>query len=710
MHSPQPVALGRPNDPSGILSRVPELEPLADEPSIRRAIERGKPHGVYRALFWANLLRRTGANAEVARTLLADRRLFLEPLRGAPTMATMNGVGTMVYGRDEQRPDGAYVTTLFLVLIFVPVLPLAAYLVADGGGRSYRFFGKAPLGAFTYAWSRLAMLGVLGAVLLGVGSTFWASRHATLHLVNGLPFPVVARVAGAEISVPPEGHAQAPLEVGTYPLSVRTLDGRLLEEQALEVRAGEDVLAFNVLGAAPIYRESVVYAASSYAPPSAEPDVGCGNSVIHWGSVDYAFVEPPRSMSLSSSHATETRTHADVVPGGWRICASVLASRGRIAEALALSTRVAEASDFATEVVLTALAFDDGSAAAEVLAMLDRARAAHPEVVELHRVYQTYAIRDGRRDEVRADYDARALASPESADLAYLAARPVPGPDGLLALEQVAARFPEHGYARRAHAYALWAAGRCAESLTAWDAAVALDADTQGSDAPRAACLVRLGRGGEALALLDREVDETVDPVLRTSAALLYASAALAVGAANPSGPIRRIDFTDAGPSAQIHAMLEARLPIEMSRLSAFEGEERDLLELLAVAALDPDRALALAEALSPTAVRQLPPELSTLLFAEAVRRDPSSVAAAHLRAGSLIGRVPTVAVARFVTSGEASIEIDDLYPPVRAGVWLARARAETDPVLREALTQRALDDDALSQWAAAAAVGWPAP
>ena len=69
VQTPQPGTDGRPNDPSGILNRIPELEALAHDSRIRRAIEAGKPHAIYRALFWANLLGRSGAHAETARTL-----------------------------------------------------------------------------------------------------------------------------------------------------------------------------------------------------------------------------------------------------------------------------------------------------------------------------------------------------------------------------------------------------------------------------------------------------------------------------------------------------------------------------------------------------------------------------------------------------------------------------------------------------------------
>jgi hypothetical protein len=91
-------------DPAGLLERVPELARLADaHVTLRRAIEHGRPHAAYRALFWIRVLGRAGQDAELVRQLLATRRLFIQPLKGAPAMLTYNGVGARVYG--EAEPD-----------------------------------------------------------------------------------------------------------------------------------------------------------------------------------------------------------------------------------------------------------------------------------------------------------------------------------------------------------------------------------------------------------------------------------------------------------------------------------------------------------------------------------------------------------------------------------------------------------------------------
>lgn len=41
----------------------------------------------------------------------------------------VNGVGTIHYGRTDPWPDGSYVTTKWIVALFVPLLPLGSYRV-----------------------------------------------------------------------------------------------------------------------------------------------------------------------------------------------------------------------------------------------------------------------------------------------------------------------------------------------------------------------------------------------------------------------------------------------------------------------------------------------------------------------------------------------------------------------------------------------------
>ena len=53
---------------------------------------------------------------------------------------------------------------------------------------------------------------------------------------------------------------------GEYPLRVQAADGRVLDEDRIKVPGGYDLVAYNILGAAPLYKENVTYYANT--PPA----------------------------------------------------------------------------------------------------------------------------------------------------------------------------------------------------------------------------------------------------------------------------------------------------------------------------------------------------------------------------------------------------------------------------------------------------------
>jgi hypothetical protein len=703
--------MSRPLDPSGILARVPELEALSTDPGIHKAIERGSPRGVYRALFWARWLGRLRdeKSKKEASALLGNRRLFLEPLAGrAPVMSTINGIGTTIYGREEQGDDGAYVTTLFFVFFFVPIIPIGAYLVADAGGRSYRFYGKAPLGSVSYLWGLSLLLAASCAALFGMASTLWASQHATVYVFDGLPVPVVATIGGQTVQIAPDSHAAIVVGSGTQQVAITTLDGRPVEAGSIEARAGEDVLAWNVLGAAPLYLEQVVYGSSLYQPPTGpDPELACGRTDIHWGSVDYAFREPPSSIQMQSQYGTETHSHADVAPGGFRLCAALLASRRQYAEAVSLLTHVASAmppTDTMAVLELADYVLRVGGQYEDTLPMLTSARMAMPNDVTVHRAYQDAMVAIGRRDEVRSEYEARATADPTSGDAAYLAVRLETHPGELDTYASLVQRFPDHGLLLRAYGYTLYDQHRCLEATEVWSRPAAL-VEGESMTLPRAACLISLGRAAEAAQLVDETTQRM--PQAAETFAPAYVAAAMAGGASDPRLVLSRADFSD-DPGARMRATLQAGLPVDRTQLSSLDGPDRDLTEIFFVAALDPDRALALALTLPRTSIRQLPEPLFVLLYGEACRRDAQSPVAIALAAGSPLGPNRTDLLRTFVATGTENTEITELYPDVRAGAWVVRARATTNEEERVRLLARVPRDDVFGAWATRAMSGWP--
>lgn len=76
-----------------------------------------------------------------------------KPIGNAPSMSTMYGVGTMVYG-----------DTLYFVVLFIPVFPIARYSLKNHGNGSYSFFGKLEL----HKWQKYWQYILIGIVAIGI--------------------------------------------------------------------------------------------------------------------------------------------------------------------------------------------------------------------------------------------------------------------------------------------------------------------------------------------------------------------------------------------------------------------------------------------------------------------------------------------------------------------------------------------------------------
>ncbi len=103
--------------------------------------------------------------------VLSEKYRHYRPIKSAPSLFTLNGCGLAMYGnRDYDEETGTYVKTHALCLIFVPILALGAYRVADAPEGWY-FLGKERLSGFAYTWNR-ALVTIL---ILAVGAGFYNS-------------------------------------------------------------------------------------------------------------------------------------------------------------------------------------------------------------------------------------------------------------------------------------------------------------------------------------------------------------------------------------------------------------------------------------------------------------------------------------------------------------------------------------------------------
>ena len=68
----------------------------------------------------------------------------IESINSAPSLRTVNGFGTKIYGHEPFPPDhGLYFTVLYFTAAYIPVFPIARFLVKDAAGGGWHFLGKA---------------------------------------------------------------------------------------------------------------------------------------------------------------------------------------------------------------------------------------------------------------------------------------------------------------------------------------------------------------------------------------------------------------------------------------------------------------------------------------------------------------------------------------------------------------------------------------
>lgn len=99
----------------------------------------------------------------------AKRNIALEgtePIASAPSLGTINGIGTKLYGRREyDSQSGTYTATLYFTLLYVPIIPIAAYRVNDLGGNRYQFHGKVRLAPSAFIAPAIIALIILAMII-----------------------------------------------------------------------------------------------------------------------------------------------------------------------------------------------------------------------------------------------------------------------------------------------------------------------------------------------------------------------------------------------------------------------------------------------------------------------------------------------------------------------------------------------------------------
>lgn len=100
----------------------------------------------------------------------------------------MSGTGTRYYGEREHDIGGQYITTLWIVVFGVPILPLSSwrvYPLDDGQFVDHSYFHGREVHHFeqTFEATRVPLnwrqvLNIYAITIVGVGAVVWALRRA----------------------------------------------------------------------------------------------------------------------------------------------------------------------------------------------------------------------------------------------------------------------------------------------------------------------------------------------------------------------------------------------------------------------------------------------------------------------------------------------------------------------------------------------------
>jgi hypothetical protein len=102
-------------------------------------------------------------------TVRDNDRLYgdLIPISSAPSLHTINGIGTTMYGStDHDHASGSYLSTHYFVFFAIPIFPISRYRVIPTG-NGYRFLGKAPLRTFD-KWHIAISLGLIAWMFISM--------------------------------------------------------------------------------------------------------------------------------------------------------------------------------------------------------------------------------------------------------------------------------------------------------------------------------------------------------------------------------------------------------------------------------------------------------------------------------------------------------------------------------------------------------------
>jgi hypothetical protein len=388
--------------------------------------DRGKREEAREALLQDAAREKDATRAERQRRLARDPLLWAHPVRSAPAMFTLNGFGTSLYTAGQHKtgllPKGnVWTGILWLTALFIPVVPLGAYLVT--GSNPYHFHGRVPLPRWAWgvpaAWGGAFVL--LFAFMLPL---VWMDlTHTDVIVYNGFDEPIIVKIDEQGEVVQPHEHrrwSDVPAEPARFEAFAE--DGRSFEVIDLDLTDhAEDTVIYNVASRGMLHLYWVRYGdgeppADEFLPP--EP--------VHFVDVDYIFTEAPEQKQVKrGSHIDDQVLEAMELGEDLLGAFAMLMSEGfpDHAEALLEAEQKLHPQDDRLRYILVQKSLaeaPDEQARAAIVAELRTQRDQTPDDVTSHRLFQDFG--GVERAELLKEYEAR-LAQTPSAMAHYLVGR-----------------------------------------------------------------------------------------------------------------------------------------------------------------------------------------------------------------------------------------------------------------------------------------------
>jgi tetratricopeptide (TPR) repeat protein len=530
----------------------------------------------------------------------------------------------------------------------------------------------------------VVLLVVAAALVVGIGAALWRyGRFNDVHVVNGFSVPLDVTIDGvpAGKSVSPDGHVVfEKVSAGTHVIEAKH-DGSAIETTLVFVKGGGHDLVYNPGGAAPVVWEKIAYTKSSTAQQP-QWTMYCGSRFIEVDGVDYAFVEPPRSISTKGG-GTVYKTHLTVDQGGLKTCQSWALDKGT--PQMWADWQLLEAKLDPTKALY---AVDELARQGEwrEAQLLLEARLEKQPSLEVHRLYQSVLIASGQRDKALAKYR-RDPADVQATDVdLFLAARPMPAKEKLAFLEQALARFPDSAWLHWQKGSLLSRQGDSSGALAEY----ALAAKSPPEDlewslySSEVAALLRVRRLNEAWALGDklyRDSTTIEGAVTHARLAAVTGNGSAKWDAKLKPHQVRWVTallggiVVEPAPNAKERDPESYRKARELMRWTLEKSQVPPSKKAPAENLLPPQRALASVSRSSDSELRLLPGGIVWLLLTEAWRTG-DTLAAARLSKHAYGYDAPRhEAAMRFIATGERSPDLDAVSDVDLAVLWLARGR-----------------------------------